>query len=277
MTTSKDIATFLNAEHRGPESVLDGFGGLESAGPGDLAFCTYDDPTSVRESGAGTVICAPTIPPVTGRTTIAVERPRLGFARAVDEFFVERPTETEVHPTAVVHPDAKLGEETVVGPNAVVGEQVTIGSRCVIRAGATIGCAGFGFAREESGRLHRLPHRGHVRIEDDVEIGANTTIDRAVFDETVVGRGAKLSGQVHLAHQVVIGPDTTVACGSVVAGSAEIGRRVTIHPHASVATDVRIGDDAEVGMNAGVLDDVEAGATVVGTPARTLSQTASIE
>lgn len=269
--TSREVATYLDADHYGRESTIAGIASLNSAGDDELSFCTYESPKPVRESDAGAVICDPSIPPVDARTLIAVESPRLQFARAVNEFFVDASDETVVHPTAAVDDDATIGSGTMIGPNAFVGEGVTIGENCVVRAGASIGCAGFGFSRGPSGRLHRLPHRGEVRIEESVEIGANSTIDRAVFDETVIGHGTKLSANVHLAHQVEVGAHTTIAGGTIVAGSVDIGNRVTIHPNVSVATDVWIGDDAEVGMNAGVLDDVAPGTTVIGTPARSQS------
>ncbi|MEM4780739.1 MAG: LpxD N-terminal domain-containing protein [Halalkalicoccus sp.] len=270
--SSTEIAAFVAGEHAGPETTVSGVDALDAAGPDDLAFCIYTDTASVRESDAGVVLCPPEIDPVEERTLVRVSEPKLAFVKAANEYFVETVEETSVHPTAVIEAGATVGERTVIGPGVHVADCVEIGDGCTIRGGAVLGSEGFGFAREGSGRLHRQIHQGSVVIEDDVEIGPNTSIDRAVFDETVVERGAKLSGQVHLAHQVRIGRNTTVAYGSGFSGGAHVGDRVTIHPHVSVATDVTIGDDAEVGMNAGVLADVPGGTTVVGTPARPLNK-----
>jgi UDP-3-O-[3-hydroxymyristoyl] glucosamine N-acyltransferase len=265
--STTDIAGELGLEHAGPAVRLSGVDSLDRASSDDLAFCVYDDPDAVADSDAGAIVCPRSVESVDGETLIHAEHPKLAFARAVEAFF-EGERATGVHPTAVVGDGATVGENTVVGPHAYVADNVTIGDDCTIRAGASIGGDGFGFVREPSAELRRVPHGGTVRIEDGVEIGPNTSIDRAVFEETVVGARSKLSGQVHLAHHVRIGEDTTVAFGSGLAGGAVVGDRVTVHPHVSVATDVTVGDDAELGMNAAVLEDVDPGETVAGSPAR---------
>lgn len=265
--TSTDVAAFLDADHHGPPTTISGVDSLDSAGPEDLAFCIYDDPAYIRESDAGTIICPPSVSPIDGRTLIVSREPKLAFVNVAHEYFMADREGTAIHPTAVVEKDATVGERTVIGPHAHVKCCVEIGDGCTIRSGAVLGTAGFGFERGDAGQLHRQIHQGCVRIENDVEIGPNTSIDRAVFDETVIERGAKLSGQVHVAHQVWIGADTTVAYNSGFAGGANIGERVTIHPGVAVATDIEIGDDAEIGMNAGVLEDVPPETTVGGTPA----------
>lgn len=269
--SSTEIASFVGGEHIGPETVVDGVDSLDAAGPDQLAFCVYEDPAYVEASDAGVVVCPPGVGAIEGRSLVVVDGPKLAFVKVANEFFIESVEETRIHPTAVVAEDATIGDRTVIGPQVHVNDCVEIGDDCTIRAGVVLGSDGFGFARDSSGRLHRQIHQGRVRIGNDVEIGPNSSIDRAVFDETVVGDGAKLSGQVHLAHQVRIGTDTTVAYGSGFAGGATVGERTTIHPHVSVATDVTIGDEADIGMNAGVLSDVADGVTAVGTPARPLS------
>lgn len=265
--SSLTVADHVDGKHDGPEVQLSGVGRLDDAGETELAFCVYEDSDRLRETGAGAVISPPEAGVVQDQTQIIVPNPRLGFALATQAFFADEP-ERPVHPSAVVHEDAEIGEETRIGPNAVVGEHVVVGADCVIRAGATIGCDGFGFERDDSDTPQRLEHSGVVRIEDGVEIGANSSVDRAVFDETVIGRNAKLSGQVHVAHNVTIGRNATVAYGAGFAGGATIGEGATIHPHVTIADDVDVGDGAEVGMNSTVLDDVLPNTTVVGTPAR---------
>ncbi|QLG60388.1 DapH/DapD/GlmU-related protein [Halorarum salinum] len=269
-----ELASFLDAEVTGPGATVTGVGSLADAGPNDLAFCTYDDPDAVRASDAGVVVCGRSIPALRGRTLVRVERPKPAFVEAANEFFVDGVTETTVHPSAVVEPGATVGERCRIGANAYVADCVTIGDGCSIGPGTVLGETGFGFARTDDDSLSRQVHDGEVVLEDDVAVGANCSIDRAVFDETVVRRGAKLSGNVHLAHQVEVGEDVTVAFGSGFAGGATVGARTTVHPQVSVATDVVVGADAELGMNAAVLEDVPAGTTVVGSPARPLGDSA---
>lgn len=261
------IASELGLEHAGPAVSVTGVDSLDRAGGEDLAFCVYDDPDYLAATDAGAVVCPPSIERPEGATVVYAERPKLAFAKATETFF-EGGEPSGVHPTAVVEAGATVGQNSYVGPQAYVADCVTVGQNCTIRAGARLGGDGFGFARESTDELRRVPHRGSVRVEDGVEIGPNTTVDRAMFEETVIGAGSKLSGNVHLAHHVRIGRDTTVACHAGIAGGAVVGDRVTVHPHVSIATDVTVGDDAELAMNAAVLEDVEPGRTVAGSPAR---------
>lgn len=265
-----ELAAFLDAERIGPATTVSGVDALHDAGPDDLAFCTYDDPDQVRRSDAGIVVCHGSIPPARGQTLIYVDRPKSAFVSAVHEYFLDEVTETTVHPSAVVEPGARVGDRCRIGPNAYIADCVELGDGCSIGPGTVIGELGFGFARMEDDSLTRQIHTGGVVLEDDVAVGANCSIDRAVFDETVVHSGAKLSGNVHLAHQAEIGEDVSMAFGAGVAGGATIGARTVVHPQVSVATDVEIGPDAELGMNAAVLDDVPVGTTVAGSPARPL-------
>jgi UDP-3-O-[3-hydroxymyristoyl] glucosamine N-acyltransferase len=261
------VASFLDAPFTGPDATVNGVDALDAAGSDDLAFCVYEDPERVRESGAGVVVCPTSIPDLDGRTLVRSSRPKFDFARAAVEFFGDGREKTGVHPTAWIADGATLGDDCYVGPNAVVGDAVRLGDRVRIQGGAVLGAPGFGYVRDEDDRLLRQFHDGDVVVEDDVSVGPNTSIDRAVFGETRIRRGAKLSANVHVAHQAEVGADATVACGCGFAGGATIGDRTTVHPHVSVATDVEVGADAELGMHATVLDDVSAGALVVGSPA----------
>jgi UDP-3-O-[3-hydroxymyristoyl] glucosamine N-acyltransferase len=269
--SSTTVARFLDARHVGDPCRLTGIGSLSDAGPRDLAFSVHEDPALVEASGAGTVVCLSAVAPLEDRTLVLHERPQLAFVRAVREFLVP-PPEPTVHPTATIAPGATVGD-CHVGPGVHVGPSVTIEDGATVGAGTVLGGPGFGFQRDEDGRLHRQPHVGEVVVEADAAIGPNCSVDRAVFDRTVVGEGAKLSGNVHLAHQARVGAHTTVAFGSGLAGGATLGERVMVHPGVAVATDVEVGDDAELGMHATVLDDVPADTTVVGTPAREVGAT----
>lgn len=266
--TSNQLADFLNVDHEGEVRTIDDVGSLSSAKSADLAFCVYDDSDYVAESDAGVVICLPGIESVPGKSLLYAEDPRLSFVKAVNEFFLDPPDETTIHPAATVDEDAHIGERAWIGANVYIGPDVTIGDRCKIQAGTSIGGEGFGYFRDDSGQWLKQIHKGQVIVEDDVEIGSNCSIDRAVFDETVIGAGSKLDNLIHVAHNVTIGKDVWIADTASINGSVTIGDGVRIHPNASIADHITVGDRAEIGLNAGVLSDVDADTTVVGTPAK---------
>lgn len=267
---STELASYLSCSHSGDPTTVTGFDSLDGAAAGDLAYSVYDDVDPIRASAASVVLCPPDVAALPGRTQLFHERPKAAFVTVLESFFLPEREGAEIHPTAVIADGATLGRNCRIGPHVAIGDRVTIGDDCVIASGCRLGEPGFGFVRTEEDRLRRQPHVGAVRIEEGVELGANCTIDRAVFDETVVGSGSKLSAGVHLAHQARVGQDTTIAFRAGLAGGATVGDRVTVHPQASVATDVSVGDSAEIAMDATVLADVPAGATVAGTPARVI-------
>jgi UDP-3-O-[3-hydroxymyristoyl] glucosamine N-acyltransferase len=265
---ASDIASFLDATLDGDDVRIAGVESLYEATTTDFAFSRYDDPEKLARSDAGLLICPESTPELSDRTLIRHTDPKLGFVKVAREFFSDRIEETVVHPSAVVDDGAEIGERCYVGPQAYIGESVTLGDDCHIHAGTTLGEPGFGFARDENSRPLRQPHLGEVVIGDNVEIGSNSSVDRAAFDETIIGDNTVLSAQVHIAHQVIVGENVSMAYGVGVSGSTEIGNRVVVQPHVSVGGHLTVGDDAELGMGSTVLDDVEPGVTVVGTPAR---------
>jgi UDP-3-O-[3-hydroxymyristoyl] glucosamine N-acyltransferase len=221
-------------------------------------------------------------------TLLLAPVPRLAFARITAALFAPpaptgRHRTAVVHPTAVVHDTAYLGAHTVVGADCEVGpgtvlhagvilhERVRVGAHVTIHSGSVLGADGFGYHRNESGVLERLPHFGGVRIEDHVEIGANACIDRGTLDDTVVRARARIDNLVHIAHNADVGEDAAVIAHAMVAGSARIGPRAWIAPGALIRDGgLTIGADAVVGLGAVVLRSVPAGSTVVGNPARAL-------
>jgi UDP-3-O-[3-hydroxymyristoyl] glucosamine N-acyltransferase len=165
-----------------------------------------------------------------------------------------------------VGPDCQIGEGSVLHPHVVLRERVTLGRRVLVHPGSVLGADGFGYAFD--GRAHRkIPQVGRVVVEDDVEIGANVTVDRATLGETVIGRGTKIDNLVQIGHNTVVGPHTIIVAQAGIAGSCRIGSGVVLAGQAGIADHVTVGDGAQIGSQAGVHRDVPAGAGMIGTPA----------
>lgn len=206
--------------------------------------------------------------------------PRLDYARAVARFFISRVT-PGIDPAARVSPSASVGDgvaigagcsigastigaESVIGPGCHVGDRITIGERCILHPGVVIGTPGFGYERDEAGAPIGVPHLGTVVVDDDVEIGANSCIDRATIGETTIGARTKIDNLVHIAHNVTIAEECLIAASAVVAGSSRIGRGVWIGPGAVISDGIVVGDGASVSLGAVVVRDVPAGSRVTG-------------
>jgi UDP-3-O-[3-hydroxymyristoyl] glucosamine N-acyltransferase len=283
--------------------VVTGVASLESAGPHDISFVADARYRQAAETSRAAAFLVPVDFPPLAAPVLRCPAPRRTLIDLLGLFHPPAPVVPGVHPSAVVDPAAEVdpsaavgalavveagarigprarihplvyvgakvevGEDSVLHPHVVIGERVRIGRRVVIHGGTIVGTDGFGYAWD--GAAHRkIPQVGAVVIEDDVEIGANTTIDRATLGQTVVRRGTKIDNLVMLAHNVEIGEDCIVAAQAGVAGSSRLGRRVILLGQAGIADHVAIGDGAVVGGQAGISQDVEPGARVIGTWAR---------
>jgi len=174
---------------------------------------------------------------------------------------------TVIHSGVYLGANAELGEDCTLWPNAIVREGCRLGRRVILQPGCVIGGDGFGFARRD-GKFIKVRHVGTVHIEDDVEIGANATIDRATLGKTVIRRGVKLDNLVHVAHNVDIGEDSAMAAQAGVSGSTVIGKRVLMGGQVGMVDHLAIGDDAVLIAQSGVIGNIAEGATVSGYPAR---------
>jgi UDP-3-O-[3-hydroxymyristoyl] glucosamine N-acyltransferase len=235
--------------------------------------------------------------------------PKLAFARAADWLLPTAAIARGIHPTALIAASAKLAPGAAVGPYAVIEEDVRIGAgteigafcflgrgaqlgegcrlyprvtlyagarlanRVILHSGAVIGSDGFGYVAED-GRRRKFPQVGEIEIQNDVEIGANTTIDRGSLDRTEIGAGTKLDNLVHVAHNVRIGENSVIAAQSGISGSSLIGKNVACGGQVGVADHCEIEDGAVVGAQAGIPSGkiVRSGQTVWGTPARPLEK-----
>ena len=279
---------------------------LDRAGPDDLSFLASERylPLLAR-SRAGVVLVAPELSELEGpaRAHVVVSRPHEALLALIPRLYRIAAPLPGIHPSAVVGRGARLGAGVAIGPFAVIGEGARLGDRVAIdatavvgdgvevgddsrifsgatlypgsrlgrrvavHAGARIGADGFGYVFRE-GAHAKIPHVGRCILEDDVEIGANTTIDRGSIDDTVIGAGTKIDNLVHVAHNVRIGRLCLLMAQVGIAGSAHIGNGCVIAGQAGLAGHITIGDGARIGAQSGVFGDVPAGATWSGYPAR---------
>ncbi|MBF5046330.1 UDP-3-O-(3-hydroxymyristoyl)glucosamine N-acyltransferase [Aggregicoccus sp. 17bor-14] len=256
---------------------------------------------------ASAVLVGPDVPPRAGLSLVRVPNPHLAFARLLELFHPRVRPPPGVRLGAIVHPgalvdleatvmagatveegarvgarsvlfpgvylgeNARVGEDCILYPNVTVREGCLVGDRVVLHASCVVGADGFGFAFDPEGpqgpQHFKVPQAGIVRIEDDVEVGACTTIDRATLGETVIGRGTKIDNLVQIAHNVKVGPLSLLCAQAGVSGSAELGQGVVLAGQVGVVGHIRVGDMAKVGAQSGIAHDVPDGQVVSGSPA----------
>jgi len=299
------IASALNAriENGSPNTEITGLNGIEQAGPGELTFVSNPKyAAAARLTKASAVIVAEDFPAIS-TAMLRAKDPYLAFARALELFHQPLRYAPGVHPTAVVHPSAKIGRNAHLGPyvvidenveigdnavllahvviyrgvkignnffahaNAVVRENCRIGNNVLLQNGVVIGSDGFGFAKDKDARWHKIPQPAPVVIEDDVEVQANSCIDRASVGETRIRRGVKIDNLVQVGHGSQVGEDGLLCSQVGLAGSTEIGKRVILTGQVGVVGHCKVGDDAIVTPQSGVAHDIAAGAIVSGAPA----------
>lgn len=300
--TLKELADYLGGVVRGDENCrINGLAPLESAGPDKITFLANPKyAAKVAETGAGAVLMAPGGESY-GRNVIEVSSPYLGFAKLLTLFYVQaHPAmglmtgsviganlkqgdnvtvyngavignnvtlgdRCVIYPGAVIYDGVTIGDDTTIHSNAVIRERCRIGKRCVIQPGAVIGSDGFGYAPDGSG-YYRIPQIGIVVLEDDVEIGANTCIDRAALEVTLIKRGTKLDNLVQIAHNCQIGEDCMIVSQVGISGSTKIGNHVTLAGQVGIVGHIKIGDNVIVGAKSGVPNSLDANAYYSGYP-----------
>jgi len=180
---------------------------------------------------------------------------------------------TKIYPNVYLGNNVKVGDNSIIHPGAKIYHDCMIGSNVIIHAGTVIGSDGFGFAPQTDGSFKKVPQIGNVIIEDNVEIGANATIDRATIGSTIIRSGAKLDNLIQIAHNVEIGNSTVVAAQSGISGSTKVGKGVMIGGQVGIVGHVNIGDGAKINAQSGVSKSVEAGKAVTGSPAHDYTST----
>lgn len=286
---------------------------IESASPGDLAFVANHKYSKHIETTRASALVLDPDTPCHAIPVIRVKNPYLAFAKIIDLLYVEPElVEPGISPSAVIEPGAEIGEGAAIGPlchirksarigknvrlvssvyvgdGAVIGDNslvhpgvrvlhgTKIGNRAIIHAGTVLGSDGFGFAPSEAG-LHKIKQVGWVEIGDDVEIGANVTVDRGALGPTKIGRGTKIDNLVQIAHNVEIGQDCVIVSQVGISGSTKLGNRVMLGGQVGLVGHIELGDDVKVGAQSGVPKSVAAGKTVFGYPARDIMETKRIE
>ena len=303
--TLGEIADRLGGELTGDrEREVCGVAGIAEADSGEITFLANPKyAPRVAETRAAAVIVSRDFAGPAAADLLKVDDPYLGFLEVLKLFSAGTQNRVPgVHPAALVDPSARvgrevslgafcvveaeasigdrvvlwpgafvgrgtaIGEDSVIHANAVLRERVTVGRRVIVHAGAVIGSDGFGYAPRD-GRHEKIPQVGTVEIGDDVEIGANVTIDRGTMGPTRIGRGVKIDNLVHVAHNVSVGEDSVLVAQVGISGSTQVGRGVTFGGQSGAVGHIRIGDGATVAAQAGVTKSVADGARVSGYPA----------
>ncbi len=309
----RQLADHVGGEVAGdPDTLIERLRPFETAGPGDLTLAAetrYQE--RIRESGASAVIVSKAVR-FRNRPLLRVDNPRLAFARLL-QFIHKTPfvptgvsahatvgrgcsipervsiyphvhvgdgvtlrEEVTLHPGVHVGNGCRIGAGTVLHPNVTVYDGIRIGARVILHSGAVIGADGFGYVFDGE-RQVKIPQRGTVVIEDDVEIGANSCVDRATFGHTTIGRGVKLDDHVQIGHNCTIGENTVMVGKVGVSGSVTVGRNCILAGQSGVVDHVRIGDGVKVLAKTAVTKDIPDGMTVSGQPAREHRTTVKIQ
>ncbi|MFN3729159.1 MAG: UDP-3-O-(3-hydroxymyristoyl)glucosamine N-acyltransferase [Fimbriimonadaceae bacterium] len=302
------IAAFVGGDLEGPaDFVVSRPVLLTSSEPQGIAFVeSADFADKLKATPIGAVIAPPGLD-VHPKHAIRVPKPRFAFARLLAAFARPLSLEPGIHPSALIHPSAqidpsacigayvvvdadaviekgahlfphvfvgarsRIGADSMIYPLVAIYHDVSIGARCLVHSGCVIGADGFGFVFDGSIH-HKVPHAGGVQIGDDVELGSNTAIDRAMAGDTVIGDGTKLDNLVQVGHNVQIGSHTVVAGLTGFSGSAQVGSRVQIGGQVGIPPHKRVGDDVAIGAKSGVADDLLEPGEYFGTPARPASR-----
>lgn len=303
--TVQEVADLIGGKVEGDGGTpINGASGIKEAQSGDVTFLANSRYQSLlKETNATAIIVTSDIAIPKGKIAIRHESPSLAFAKIMEYLGPEPITyPPRIHPTAIigknvklgknisiqpyvvieddvvigdnttigagvfVGQDAKIGRDTFIYPRVTIRERIILGNRCIIHSGAVIGSDGFGYAIVR-GIHHKIPQIGTVVIEDDVEIGANVTIDRARFDKTWIKKGTKIDNLVQIAHNVVIGENSIIVAQTGISGSTTVGNNVILAGQSGITGHITIGDNAIVGAQAGVTKSVPPGQMVSGYPA----------
>ncbi|MEW6075724.1 MAG: UDP-3-O-(3-hydroxymyristoyl)glucosamine N-acyltransferase [Candidatus Omnitrophota bacterium] len=303
--TLREIADFIGGKVVGDETIaVTGVAGIQDAGEGDITFLANPKYLPFLERTRACAVIASADTKSAKKPLILTDNPSLAFVKAVSFIAPEETVQPKgIHPSALIGKDARIGKDVSIGPYAVIEdgvsigeksviyahcyigkscrigsavlmypnvsirEHVTVGNKVIIHNGAVIGSDGFGFVTVE-GVHHKIPQVGTVIIEDNVEIGANVTIDRARFDKTVIGEGTKIDNLVHIAHNVTIGKNCFVVAQVGISGSTSVGNNSILAGQVGVVGHISIGDNCVVMAQSGVSKSIPDNTVSWGSPAK---------
>jgi len=301
--TLKEIADYLGGTVVGdPETVIAGLGTLDDAGEGQITFLANPKYASKVATTRASAVVLPPGADNCGRNAVVLANPYLAFAKLLTLFYVrayeprgvmqgafvadgavigegctiypgasvaagaEIGARVTLHPGVAIYPGVKIGNDVTLHANVSVREGCRIGNRVTIHNGTVIGCDGFGYA-PDGASWYKIPQIGIVVIEDDVEIGANCTLDRAALEVTRIGRGTKLDNLVQIAHNVITGENCMIVSQVGISGSTKLGNHVILGGQVGLVGHIQVGDNVMVGAQSGVSGNVAAGQVVSGSPA----------
>jgi len=301
----KEIAEKLGARLDPPDAEVEisSVGAIETALPGQITFAVSSKYAPIARATRATALIVDEKFPALDKPTLRIRNPQFAYARAVELLNAQPREKRGIHATAVIDPSARIGSNASIGACVVIGADVEIGEGCtllphvviyrdvkigknffahahvsirescaigdnvLLHNGVVIGSDGFGFAKDDSGNWYKIPQTGRVVIEDNVEVQANSCIDRASLGETRIGRNTKIDNLTHVAHNCVVGENSMLCAQVGLAGSTEIGKNVILAGQVGVAGHCKIGDGVVVTAQSGTHGDIPAGAMISGSPA----------
>jgi len=290
--TGLAVSRFLNKPLRGKSMSIFRPADLHECGKEDIVWVrsfTSENLKLLETCRPALAICDRETAKKATISTITSDNPRLDFIRILNNFF-KKALDVRIHQSAIIEPGASIGnnvkigafvhigknvsigDDCIIGSGVKIEGKVTMGKRCVIKANSVLGGQGFGFEYDEHGNPIHFPHLGEILIEDDVWIGACSTVEIGTLGKTMICTGCKVDDLVQIGHNVFIDRNTLIMANSVICGGASIGKNCWIAPNSVIKEKIQVGNRAKVGLGAVVLKNVEPGMVVAGVPAKPLKK-----
>lgn len=272
---AKDLAQFLHSKIIGdPDREVSKPGYLHTARQDEISYCYLKDDErdlgAISKSNAAVIICQERLQRKLEKldiksTLILSKAPKYDFAIVLQKFFAKETR--SISPFSRISSNVEIGRDVDIHPNVVIYDDVKIGDRVTVRANTVLGAEGLDYGKNRKGELQRIPHLSQLIIEDEVDIGSNTTVQRGILRPTILGKGTKIGPNCNIGHEVRIGKCCIITGMTLVAGATEIGDFTFIAPHSTIKNSIRVGKNVFVGIGSLVTDNVPDGTTIVGRPA----------